>query len=162
MQKKKQSKTNIEKYHNVESVCWNKPYTILYITIDSKEHRVKNILEISERLAKATAKERSVMDVCGYGYGIHWPLIDEDLSIDGLLNIPHKYPFPNKTQLKYKIEMYWSDEDNCYIAEVPELPGCMADGCSYAECLKNTEVVMKLWIETAKQAGWKIPKPKKK
>jgi len=65
-------------------------------------------------------------------------------------------------KLKYEILMYWSIEDDCYIAEMPELPGCMADGKSYEEALKNIETVSKLWIETAKELGWKIPGPKGK
>ena len=61
---------------------------------------------------------------------------------------------------KYEIIIYWSEEDNSYIAEVPELPGCMADGDNYREVLDNIEKVMNEWIETAKSLGRDIPKPK--
>jgi predicted RNase H-like HicB family nuclease len=62
--------------------------------------------------------------------------------------------------IKYEIIIYWSDEDKAFIAEVPELPGCAADGPTYQETLKNIEVVMQEWIESAKELGRKIPKPK--
>ena len=61
---------------------------------------------------------------------------------------------------KYEIIVYWSDKDNFYIAEVPELPGCMADGGSYQEAVANAEKVIKEWIETATDLGRDIPKPK--
>jgi predicted RNase H-like HicB family nuclease len=61
---------------------------------------------------------------------------------------------------KYEIIIYWSNEDEAYIAEVPELPGCMADGTTYKEVLENVSQVIKEWIETAKELGRKIPEPK--
>lgn len=61
---------------------------------------------------------------------------------------------------KYEIIIYWSQEDNAYIAEVPELAGCMADGATTNEVLKNVEIVITEWIETAKELGREIPKPK--
>jgi predicted RNase H-like HicB family nuclease len=61
---------------------------------------------------------------------------------------------------KYEIIIYWSEEDGLYIAEVPELPGCMADGKTYEEALKNTQKIIEEWIETAKELGREIPKPK--
>ena len=61
---------------------------------------------------------------------------------------------------KYEIIIYWSDEDQAFIAEVPELPGCMSDGASYQEALANAEVVIQEWIETAKGLGRPIPEPK--
>jgi predicted RNase H-like HicB family nuclease len=61
---------------------------------------------------------------------------------------------------KYEIILYWSDEDKAFIAEVPELPGCAADGATYQEALANAEVVIKEWVETARDLGRKIPKPK--
>lgn len=61
---------------------------------------------------------------------------------------------------KYEIIIYWSEEDLAYIAEVPELTGCLADGKSYNEVLANVEVVIKEWIETAKVLGRPIPQPK--
>ena len=62
--------------------------------------------------------------------------------------------------VKYEIIIYWSAEDNSYIAEVPELPGCMADGNTYYEVIENIQVVMNEWIETAKLLGRSIPEPK--
>jgi len=56
--------------------------------------------------------------------------------------------------------MYWSQEDQAYIAEVPELPGCMADGKTYQEALSNTEIIIEEWIETAKELNRPIPDPK--
>lgn len=61
---------------------------------------------------------------------------------------------------KYEIIIYWSKEDNSFIAEVPELPGCAADGKTYKEALSNAEVIIKEWIETAKELGRSIPEPK--
>ena len=62
---------------------------------------------------------------------------------------------------KYEVILYWSDEDNAFIAEVPELPGCAADGATYEHALKNVEKVIQEWIETAKEEGRSIPGPKK-
>ena len=56
--------------------------------------------------------------------------------------------------------VYWSEDDHAYIVEVPELSGCMADGKTYEEAIKNVKVVIKEWIETAKKSGREIPKPK--
>jgi predicted RNase H-like HicB family nuclease len=64
-------------------------------------------------------------------------------------------------QFKYEIIIYWSKEDNCYIAEVPELPGCMADGRTYSETLSNVEIIIREWIETAKETGREIPQPER-
>ena len=63
---------------------------------------------------------------------------------------------------KYKYEMiiYWSKEDEAFIVEVPELPGCMADGATYAEAVANAEVIIDEWMETAKSQGREIPEPK--
>lgn len=61
---------------------------------------------------------------------------------------------------KYEIIIYWSDEDEAFIAEVPELPGCAADGSTHAEALANVEIVIHQWIETANELGRPIPKPK--
>ena len=62
--------------------------------------------------------------------------------------------------LKYEIILYWSEEDQTFIAEVPELPGCAADGASYQEAIANVEVVMQEWIQTAKELGRPIPEAK--
>ncbi|MEN9229531.1 MAG: type II toxin-antitoxin system HicB family antitoxin [Thermostichus sp. DG02_5_bins_236] len=62
--------------------------------------------------------------------------------------------------MRYEIILYWSQDDNAFIAEVPELPGCMADGSTYQEALQNVEVIMQEWIETAQELGRGIPQPK--
>jgi predicted RNase H-like HicB family nuclease len=62
--------------------------------------------------------------------------------------------------LRYEIMIYWSEEDRAFIAEVPELPGCMADGQTYREAVQNVEIVMQEWIETAKELGRSIPELK--
>lgn len=61
---------------------------------------------------------------------------------------------------KYEIIIYWSEEDDAYIADVPELAGCKADGATYSEALQNAEVVIKEWIETAQNIGRSIPAPR--
>lgn len=63
---------------------------------------------------------------------------------------------------KYEIIIHWSEEDQRYIAEVPELPGCMADGETYEEAVRNAQVVISEWIETAKSLGRNIPEPRGK
>ncbi len=63
---------------------------------------------------------------------------------------------------KFEILIYWSAEDHAYIAEVPELAGCMADGCTYKEALDNAETVIAEWIETARSLGRAIPEPRGK
>lgn len=62
----------------------------------------------------------------------------------------------------YEIIFYWSREDEAVIAEVPELPGCKADGVTYEEALANVRVVVAEWIETARELGRAIPEPKGK
>jgi predicted RNase H-like HicB family nuclease len=62
--------------------------------------------------------------------------------------------------LRYEIILYWSQEDQAFIAEVPELPGCAADGETYQEALQNIEIVMQEWIETTQELGRYIPQPK--
>lgn len=61
---------------------------------------------------------------------------------------------------KYEIILYWSSEDDAFIAEVPELAGCAADGATRQEALANVEVVIAEWIETARELGRSIPEPK--
>jgi len=61
---------------------------------------------------------------------------------------------------RYEVIIYWSGEDQAFIAEVPELPGCAADGETYQEALSNVEVVIREWIETANELGRIIPEPK--
>jgi predicted RNase H-like HicB family nuclease len=60
----------------------------------------------------------------------------------------------------YEIIIYWSDEDGAFVAEVPELSGCMADGKTYQEAVANVEVIVKEWIQTAKELGRPIPQPR--
>jgi len=61
---------------------------------------------------------------------------------------------------KYEVIIYWSEDDQAFIAEVPELAGCAADGATYEEALRNVEIVIREWIETAKSLGRPIPVPK--
>lgn len=61
---------------------------------------------------------------------------------------------------KYEIIIYWSQEDNAFIAEVPELPGCMADGGNYQEAVTKVETVIQQWLETATELGRPIPAPR--
>ncbi len=61
---------------------------------------------------------------------------------------------------RYEIIIFWSKEDQAYLAEVPELSGCMADGETYQEALSNAEQIIQEWIETAQELGRSIPEPK--
>ena len=61
---------------------------------------------------------------------------------------------------KYEIIIYWSEIDSTYLAEVPELPGCMADGSSYQEAVANAERVIQEWLDTANEIGRSIPVPR--
>lgn len=63
---------------------------------------------------------------------------------------------------KYEVIIYWSTEDGAYVAEVPELAGCMADGSTYEEAIKNVQVIIAQWIETARDLGRDVPAPKGK
>ncbi len=62
--------------------------------------------------------------------------------------------------IRYEMIIYWSEEDGAFIVEVPELPGCMADGATYQEALANAEIVIQEWIETARELGRPLPEPK--
>ena len=61
---------------------------------------------------------------------------------------------------KYEIILYWSDEDSVFVAEAPELPGCMAHGGTHESALANVKDAIELWIETAREFGRPIPEPK--
>lgn len=61
---------------------------------------------------------------------------------------------------KYEIIIFWSQEDNTFVAEVPELSGCMADGDTYQLALANAEQVIREWFETARELGRPVPQPK--
>ena len=62
--------------------------------------------------------------------------------------------------IKYELIIYWSESDEAFIVEVPELPGCMADGQTYVEAVTNVEIVIQQWLETARELGRDIPIPK--
>jgi predicted RNase H-like HicB family nuclease len=62
--------------------------------------------------------------------------------------------------LKHEVIIYWSAEDGAFVAEVPELPGCMADGRTHKEALRAVERVAREWIETARELGREVPEPK--
>lgn len=64
--------------------------------------------------------------------------------------------------MRYELIIYWSKDDDSFLVEVPELPGCMADGQNYAEAVANVEVVIAEWIETARKLGRPIPEPRGK
>jgi predicted RNase H-like HicB family nuclease len=61
---------------------------------------------------------------------------------------------------KYELIIYWSKEDDAFVVEVPELPGCMADGATYEEAVASAQTAIREWIETAKAIGRPIPQPK--
>lgn len=63
---------------------------------------------------------------------------------------------------RYELIIYWSKEDDSFVVEVPELPGCMADGATYAEAVKNAEEIIAEWIETARKLGRPIPESRGK
>lgn len=63
-------------------------------------------------------------------------------------------------KIKYELIIYWSESDQVFIVEIPELPGCAADGETYQEAVQNAEVVIREWIETAQELGRSIPEPK--
>ncbi len=62
--------------------------------------------------------------------------------------------------IRYELIIFWSSADNAFVVDVPELPGCMADGDTYEEALANAQSVIKEWIETARELGRPIPEPK--
>lgn len=61
---------------------------------------------------------------------------------------------------KYEVIIYWSKDDQAFVAEVPELAGCAADGATYQEALVNVEIIIGEWLETAEELGRPIPEPK--
>ena len=66
----------------------------------------------------------------------------------------------DQMDIKYELIVYWSNQDGVFVVEVPELPGCMADGETYEEAVKNAQVVIQEWIETAQELGRDVPTPK--
>ena len=65
-----------------------------------------------------------------------------------------------QNEIRYEIVIYWSKSDSAFIAEVPELAGCVADGATYQEALTNVAVIMREWIETAQELGREVPEPR--
>ena len=63
-------------------------------------------------------------------------------------------------KIKYELIIYWSEIDQAFIVEIPELPGCAADGETYQQAVQNAEVVIREWIETAQELGRSIPEPR--
>lgn len=92
--------------------------------------------------------------------GRYQKLLQHVLMKKGDANVP----FDGLCQLLCRFEMiiYWSKEDHAYIVEVPELPGCMADGRTYQEAVSNAEIIIAEWIKTAEDLGRPIPKPRGK
>jgi predicted RNase H-like HicB family nuclease len=62
--------------------------------------------------------------------------------------------------MRYELIIYWSEPDQAFVAEVPELPGCMGDGATYEEAVANAKVVIAEWIDTAQKLGRAVPTPK--
>lgn len=62
--------------------------------------------------------------------------------------------------IKYELIIYWSEEDGAFVVEVPELPGCMADGETYEQAVANARQVIEEWVETARELGRPIPEPR--
>lgn len=81
-------------YHDIKNLHFSGEYMILTIDGDEKKFRIK---EISSALERASQSERNVFEISPSGYGIHWPLIDEDISIDGMLGIVHTRELKRKT-----------------------------------------------------------------
>ena len=63
---------------------------------------------------------------------------------------------------RYELIIYWSKDDDSFVVEIPELPGCMADGQTYAEAVANADTVINEWLETARELGRPIPEPRGK
>jgi predicted RNase H-like HicB family nuclease len=114
--------------------------------------RVSAPLAWFPRLLRATPKQRANWRLIGRGVGIHWDDVDEDISVVA----------PCLVNTRYELIIYWSKDDESFVVEVPELPGCMADGQTYAEAVANAEVVIDEWIETARKLGRLIPEPRGK
>jgi len=64
--------------------------------------------------------------------------------------------------MRYELIIYWSKPDECFVVEVPELPGCMADGATYEEAVANAQAVIGEWIETARSQNRAVPEPRGK
>ena len=84
----------MKKHHNIENIRFEND--LLVLNIDGEEKRFK-LNDVSSALEKASSKERNTFEIAPSGYGIHWPLLDEDISIDGLLGIVHSPSQKRKT-----------------------------------------------------------------
>ena len=84
----------MKKYHDIKNLHFSGQYIILTIDGNEKKFRIK---DVSSALERATEQERSSYEVSPSGYGVHWPMIDEDVSIDGLLGIVHIRETKRKT-----------------------------------------------------------------
>ena len=62
--------------------------------------------------------------------------------------------------IRYELVIYWSEEDQSFVVEVPELPGCMADGETYEQAVGNAQAMIEQWIETARELGRPVPQPR--
>lgn len=62
--------------------------------------------------------------------------------------------------IKYELIIYWSDEDQSFVVEVPELPGCMADGETYEQAVEHAQRIIEEWVETARELGRPVPEPR--
>jgi predicted RNase H-like HicB family nuclease len=68
-----------------------------------------------------------------------------------------EYKLQRNAMRRFELIIYWSTEDETFVVEVPELPGCMADGRTYDEAVKNAEVAIQEWVDTAKELGREVP-----
>lgn len=88
---------------------------------------------------------------------------DANIDFKDMIRLLRSLGFDERIRMsKYEVIIYWSEDDDAYVAEVPELPGCMADGSTYQEAPANAETIIQAWIETAKELGRPIPEPKGK
>ncbi len=109
--------------------------------------RVSAPLAWFPRLLRATPKQRANWRLIGRGIGIHWDDVDEDISVRSFCFMT----------TRYELIIYWSKDDDSFVVEVPELPGCMADGQTYADAVANADDVFEEWIETARKLGARYP-----
>jgi predicted RNase H-like HicB family nuclease len=88
------------------------------------------------------------------------PFFSQEKLLPSVKGDHHIFTKAGVMDKKYEIVIFWSSEDNAFVAEVPELPGCMADGKTYQEALRNAGQIIDEWIETATKLGRAIPQPK--
>lgn len=150
-------------------------------------HEAQDYLKLCLAYLKADAQHRAVM--CEALPGIHevaevlvwrWPgsvtgclerafpglkaldeQIDDPTEFDLLEEQPACEHVPGCTHIDgYRVDIRWSPEDDCYVATVPELPGCSAHGDTQAEAVQEAQTAIELWLETAKEMGREVPAPK--